>query len=106
MTTASTDSVELNTAQIKVVTADGKMVRKATIAGTMGSFVEWYDYGIYGLLTTYLAVNIMGSKDVGSLLLTNVGFLVSFLARPFGSVICGSSVTSWAARTSWPSCCS
>ena len=60
MTTASTDSVELNTAQIKVVTADGKMVRKATIAGTMGSFVEWYDYGIYGLLTTYLAINIMG----------------------------------------------
>lgn len=89
MTKQSTDSVELNTAQIKVVTADGRMVRKATFAGTMGSFVEWYDYGIYGLLTTYLAINIMGSKDIGSLLLTNVGFLVSFLARPFGSVICG-----------------
>ena len=89
MSNSSTESVNLNTAQIKVVTADGKMVRKATFAGTMGSFVEWYDYGIYGLLTTYLAVNIMGSKDVGSLLLTNVGFLVSFLARPFGGVICG-----------------
>ncbi|MBT8160915.1 MULTISPECIES: MFS transporter [Arthrobacter] len=89
MSNSSTESVNLNTAQIKVVTADGKMVRKATFAGTMGSFVEWYDYGIYGLLTTYLAVNIMGSKDVGSLLLTNVGFLVSFLARPFGGLICG-----------------
>ena len=89
MTKSSAESVELNTAQARVVTADGKVVRKATIAGTLGSFVEWYDYGIYGLLTTYLAINIMGSKDAGSLLLTNVGFLVSFLARPFGSVICG-----------------
>jgi MHS family proline/betaine transporter-like MFS transporter len=51
--------------------------------------VEWYDYGIYGLLTTYLAVNIMGGAEAGSLLLTNIGFLVSFVARPFGSVICG-----------------
>ena len=83
------DSSRLDTAQVRVITADGKVVRKATIAGTMGSFVEWYDYGIYGLLTTYLAVNLMGSKDVGSLLLTNVGFLVSFLARPFGGIICG-----------------
>ncbi|WP_240629779.1 MFS transporter [Specibacter cremeus] len=81
--------MELNTAAIKVVTADGKVVRRATVAGAMGSFVEWYDYGIYGLLTTYIAVNMMGSKDLGSLFLTNVGFLVSFLARPFGSVICG-----------------
>jgi MHS family proline/betaine transporter-like MFS transporter len=89
MTKTKTAVQSLDTEQIQVVTADGRVVRKATIAGTMGSFVEWYDYGIYGLLTTYLAINVMGSKDVGSLLLTNVGFLVSFLARPFGSVICG-----------------
>lgn len=64
-------------------------VRRATIAGAIGSFVEWYDYGIYGLLTTYLAINIMGGAQAGALFLTNVGFLVSFIARPFGSVICG-----------------
>jgi MHS family proline/betaine transporter-like MFS transporter len=79
----------LNTEQVRVVTADGRVVRKATIAGSIGSFVEWYDYGIYGLLTTYLAINIMGGAEAGALLLTNVGFLVSFIARPFGSVICG-----------------
>ena len=89
MTSIKPGTGTLDTEQIQVVTADGKVVRKATIAGAMGSFVEWYDYGIYGLLTTYLAINVMGSKDVGSLLLTNIGFLVSFLARPFGSVICG-----------------
>lgn len=79
----------LSTEQVAVVTADGKMVRKATVAGAVGSFVEWYDYGIYGLLTTYLAINIMGGAEAGALLLTNIGFLVSFVARPFGSVICG-----------------
>ncbi|MFF7308912.1 MFS transporter [Streptomyces sp. NPDC008137] len=72
-----------------VVTANGKVVRKATVAGAIGSFVEWYDYGIYGLLVTYLAINIMGEAEAGGLFLTNVGFLVSFVARPFGSVICG-----------------
>lgn len=79
----------LDTTAVKVVTADGSVVRKATIAGSVGSFVEWYDYGIYGLLTTYLAINIMGGAQAGGLFLTNVGFLVSFIARPFGSVICG-----------------
>lgn len=72
-----------------VDTADAKVVRKATVAGAVGSFVEWYDYGIYGLLVTYLAINIMGEAEAGGLFLTNVGFLISFLARPFGSVICG-----------------
>lgn len=79
----------LSTEQVAVVTADGRVVRKATVAGAIGSFVEWYDYGIYGLLTTYLAINIMGGAEAGALLLTNIGFLVSFIARPFGSVICG-----------------
>lgn len=72
-----------------VASANGKVVRKATVAGAIGSFVEWYDYGIYGLLVTYLAINIMGEAEAGNLFLTNVGFLVSFIARPFGSVICG-----------------
>ncbi|MFC9132201.1 MFS transporter [Streptomyces sp. NPDC057099] len=76
-------------AAVDVVSANRKVVRKATVAGSVGSFVEWYDYGIYGLLVTYLAINIMGEAEAGGLFLTNVGFLVSFVARPFGSVICG-----------------
>lgn len=72
-----------------VVSVNDKVVRKATVAGAVGSFVEWYDYGIYGLLVTYLAINIMGEAEAGGLFLTNVGFLISFVARPFGSVICG-----------------
>ncbi|AQW54635.1 MFS transporter [Streptomyces violaceusniger] len=76
-------------AAVDIVSADGKVVRKATFAGAIGSFVEWYDYGVYGLLVTYLAINIMGEAEAGGLFLTNIGFLISFVARPFGSVICG-----------------
>jgi MHS family proline/betaine transporter-like MFS transporter len=79
----------LDATPVDVVTANGKVVRKATVAGAIGSFVEWYDYGIYGLLATYLAINIMGEGGAGGVFLTNVGFLVSFAARPFGSFICG-----------------
>ena len=82
-------------------------VRRATIAGAIGSFVEWYDYGIYGLLTTYLAINIMGGAQAGALFLTNVGFLVSFIARPFSSsgdnssLVHSSFYAPGAPRTAW-----
>jgi MHS family proline/betaine transporter-like MFS transporter len=68
---------------------DAATIRKVTVAGAIGNFVEWYDYGIYGLLATYLAISLVGGTDAAALLLTNVGFLVSFLARPFGSVLLG-----------------
>lgn len=84
-----TSTPRLDSTQVAVATADGRVVRRATIAGAVGSFVEWYDYGIYGLLTTYLALNIIGGAEAGGLFLANIGFLVSFVARPFGSVICG-----------------
>lgn len=88
MTKAETLNM-LDAADYRRSLVDDKEVRRATIAGAIGSFVEWYDYGIYGLLATYVAINIMGSGEAGNLLLTNIGFLVSFIVRPFGSVICG-----------------
>lgn len=68
------------------------VVRRASIAGGVGSFVEWYDYGIYGLLVSSLVLvfsaNDMNTTDAG-LMLTYVGFTVSFVVRPFGGLICG-----------------
>lgn len=68
------------------------VVRRASLAGGVGSFVEWYDYGIYGLLVSSLVLvfsaSDMNTTDAG-LMLTYVGFTVSFIVRPFGGVICG-----------------
>lgn len=72
--------------------AKNTVVRRASLAGGVGSFVEWYDYGIYGLLVSTLVLvfsaNDMGTTDTG-LMLTYLGFTVSFVVRPFGGLICG-----------------
>ena len=68
------------------------VVRRASLAGGVGSFVEWYDYGIYGLLVSSLVLVFSASDksmtDAG-LMLTYLGFTVSFVVRPFGGLICG-----------------
>jgi MHS family proline/betaine transporter-like MFS transporter len=67
-----------------------EVVKKVTIAGAIGSFVEWYDYGIYGLLVPTLAIVFApGGASSGGIMLTYVGFLISFLVRPFGGVLSG-----------------
>ncbi|RLM26376.1 MFS transporter [Brenneria alni] len=72
--------------------AQNNVVRRASLAGGVGSFVEWYDYGIYGLMVSTLVLvfssSEMGLTDAG-LMLTYLGFTVSFVVRPFGGVICG-----------------
>ncbi|MCC3719990.1 MFS transporter [Rouxiella badensis] len=72
--------------------AKSNIVKRASLAGGVGSFVEWYDYGIYGLLVSTLVLvfsaSSMNTSDAG-LMLTYVGFTVSFVVRPFGGVICG-----------------
>lgn len=72
--------------------AKNSVVRRASLAGGVGSFVEWYDYGIYGLLVSTLVLvfsaSDMNTTDAG-LMLTYFGFTISFVVRPFGGVICG-----------------
>ena len=67
------------------------VVKRVTLAGLIGSFVEWYDYGIYGLLAATLALNF-SSPDAGAnaaLMFTYAGFAVSFVVRPFGGIVSG-----------------
>ncbi|OZC87684.1 MFS transporter [Rhodococcus sp. 05-340-1] len=78
------------TKDVPTANSQAKVVKKVTVAGTIGSFVEWYDYGIYGLLVPTLAIVFApGGDSSGGIMLTYVGFLVSFLVRPFGGVISG-----------------
>lgn len=65
--------------------------RKAIIAATIGNFVEWYDFIIYGLFATTIATLFFPSADrFTSLLATFAIFGVSFLVRPLGALIIGS----------------
>ncbi|MEZ7007538.1 MFS transporter [Streptomyces sp. AD55] len=62
--------------------------RKLTTAASLGNFVEWYDYGIYGYFAAVLAVLFFPDSDT-ALLNTFAIFGVAFLFRPVGALIAG-----------------
>jgi MHS family proline/betaine transporter-like MFS transporter len=71
---------------------DKKSLRRSILGSTVGNAVEWYDYAVYGYLTTYMASNFFGSKagDGGlAVTLTLATLALSFLARPLGGIILG-----------------
>ena len=64
---------------------------RTAISGTVvGNFMEWFDFGVYGYLAvTMAAVFTTGLPAEAGLLLTLLGFAVSFLVRPLGGAILG-----------------
>src|SRR5215208_3045597 len=64
--------------------------RKAVIGGSVGNFVEWYDFSIYGLLAPFIARLFFPSEDpTGSLLDTFAVFALAFFLRPIGGFVIG-----------------
>ena len=61
-------------------------VKRAIIAGIIGHFVEWYDYGIYAYVAVYLAQAFFNGSSLTPVFAT---FAVAFFARPFGGLIFG-----------------
>src|SRR5436309_8433661 len=75
-------------ADVTITTAPKAEVRRVTLAGCVGVFVELYDNGIFGFMAGVLAVVFFPAGSNG-LLLVFAGYAVSFLVRPLGAVICG-----------------
>lgn len=71
--------------------ADPKVsLRKPVLAGTVGNFIEQFDYGIYGFLAPYMAASFFpGHDNTAAMLGVYAGFAASFLVRPFGGIIFG-----------------
>src|SRR5919205_154505 len=64
--------------------------RKAVVAGSIGNFIEWYDFSVYGFFATVIAAQFFPSDDpVASLLATFAVFAVSFFMRPVGAFVFG-----------------
>ncbi|HEY5852631.1 MAG TPA: MFS transporter [Aldersonia sp.] len=64
------------------------MRRRAVTAASFGTFVEYYDFVIYGYVASYIAAAFFPvESSFVSLLLTFGAFAVSFFARPLGAVI-------------------
>lgn len=64
--------------------------RRTIAAAAAGNFAEWYDWGVYGVVATVLATHFFPPGDRAvALLSTYALFAVSYITRPFGSLIFG-----------------
>ncbi len=70
--------------------AAGPPSRRALLAGAIGNILEWYDFGLYGLLAPVLArLFFPGQSHMAALLEVYGGFAAGFAMRPLGAVVLG-----------------
>ncbi|QHC32321.1 MFS transporter [Streptomyces sp. HF10] len=65
---------------------------RAVAAGSVGNFVEWYEFAVYGFLATVLAERFFtpaGGGAVAGLVRTYASFALAFFFRPLGAVLFG-----------------
>jgi len=63
---------------------------RITLAGAVGNLLEWYDFGLFGLLAPVLASLFFPGHDrVASLLAVYGGFAGGFAMRPIGAAVLG-----------------
>ncbi|MCF3140844.1 MFS transporter [Paenarthrobacter sp. AR 02] len=69
------------------ISSPNREQRKSLIAGAVGNFVEWFDYGIYGFLAVTISTVFFPSDDPTAALLATFGiFALPVITRPLGGV--------------------
>lgn len=64
--------------------------RRPIVAASIGNFIEWYDYTVYGTLAVVLATLFFPKQDpTAAILLTFTGYAVASLMRPGGAIFFG-----------------
>jgi MHS family proline/betaine transporter-like MFS transporter len=64
--------------------------RRAAVAGFAGTFIEYFDFALYGVLTVYLAPLFFPAADPAVSLLASLAvFGAGFVARPIGGILFG-----------------
>ncbi|WP_394788026.1 MFS transporter [Rhodoferax sp.] len=67
-----------------------KTIYKVIAAASIGNFVEWFDFAVYGFLATAISQQFFpGDDPQAGLLKTFVVFAVAFAFRPLGGVVFG-----------------
>ncbi|MEU0647791.1 MFS transporter [Streptomyces umbrinus] len=66
--------------------------RRALVAGSVGNFIEWYEFGVYGYFATVIAARFFtpeGGSEVEALVKTYASFALAFFFRPVGAALFG-----------------
>ncbi|AJR18808.1 L-Proline/Glycine betaine transporter ProP [Pimelobacter simplex] len=71
-----------------VAVADEPSLRRTVVAASVGNFVEWYEFAVYGVVAAYISKAMFPTDDpTAAMLNTWAAYGVSFLVRPVGGVI-------------------
>ncbi|WP_344498746.1 MFS transporter [Streptomyces enissocaesilis] len=79
-------------APVPVAAARPARSRRALVAGSVGNFVEWYEFGVYGYFATIIAAHFFtpeGGSDAEGLVKTYASFALAFFFRPVGAAVFG-----------------
>jgi MHS family proline/betaine transporter-like MFS transporter len=69
---------------------DTAVVRRVGLAGGLGTLIEYYDYALYGYVSTIIApLFFPGHDPVASLLSVLAVFALSYVVRPIGGIVFG-----------------
>jgi MFS family permease len=73
---------------------------RAIVAGSAGTFIEWYDYGLYAFVAGVVFAPLFFPPDAGSAATIGAfgAFAAGFLARPIGGIVLGSLGDRWGRR--------
>lgn len=70
----------------------GRVRRRALVAGSVGNFVEWYEFGVYGSFATVIAARFFtpeGGSEAEGLVKAYASFALAFFFRPVGAALFG-----------------
>ena len=67
-----------------------KGISKVIFSSSLGTFIEWYDFYIFGMLAKTISIQFFPEgNDTAALLSTLAIFAAGFLVRPFGALVFG-----------------
>lgn len=65
-------------------------IRSVILASSVGTMIEWYDFYIFGMLSTTISTQFFPKGDPTAALLSTLAiFAAGFIVRPFGALVFG-----------------
>jgi MFS family permease len=67
-----------------------KTLRSVIVASSVGTMIEWYDFYIFGMLSTTISTQFFPKNNPTAALLSTLAiFAAGFIVRPFGALVFG-----------------
>lgn len=71
-------------------TSSAKTIRTVIAASSVGTMIEWYDFYIFGMLSTTISAQFFPKDNPTAALLSTLAiFAAGFIVRPFGALVFG-----------------